>query len=176
MRCTVSLPFPALDALLDRHVRTSLILTGQSVGSRIRSAGLQGRFGANVMASAASPETPASPPPDIALGCVNYLPLPGFHCASPAVWCSLLGVSATSCNRLRTPGEGMRVGQALGLRHADFVSRDREVRIVPRPGNAAARLTASEIERSRNGAGTLAGRRSGMAVASHRGRIRDALV
>jgi integrase/recombinase XerD len=31
---------------------------------------------------------------------------------------------------------GMRVGQALGLRHADFVSRDREVRIVPRAGNA----------------------------------------
>ena len=31
---------------------------------------------------------------------------------------------------------GMRIGQALGLRHADFVSRDREVRIVPRAGNA----------------------------------------
>lgn len=31
---------------------------------------------------------------------------------------------------------GMRVGQALGLRHADFVSRDRQVRIVPRAGNA----------------------------------------
>lgn len=31
---------------------------------------------------------------------------------------------------------GMRVGQALGLRHCDFVSRDREVRIVPRPDNA----------------------------------------
>jgi integrase len=31
---------------------------------------------------------------------------------------------------------GMRVGQALGLRHADFVSRHREVRIVPRAGNA----------------------------------------
>lgn len=31
---------------------------------------------------------------------------------------------------------GMRVGQALGLRHADFVSRDREIRIVPRAGNA----------------------------------------
>jgi integrase/recombinase XerD len=31
---------------------------------------------------------------------------------------------------------GMRIGQALGLRHADFVSRDRQVRIVPRPGNA----------------------------------------
>lgn len=31
---------------------------------------------------------------------------------------------------------GMRVGQALGLRHADFVSRRREVHIVPRAGNA----------------------------------------
>jgi integrase len=31
---------------------------------------------------------------------------------------------------------GMRVGQALGLRHCDFVSRRREVRIVPRPDNA----------------------------------------
>jgi len=30
----------------------------------------------------------------------------------------------------------MRAGQALGLRHADFVSRRREVRIVPRAGNA----------------------------------------
>lgn len=31
---------------------------------------------------------------------------------------------------------GMRVGQALGLRHSDFVSRKREVRIVPRTDNA----------------------------------------
>lgn len=31
---------------------------------------------------------------------------------------------------------GMRVGQALGLRHADFVSRDRSLRIVPRADNA----------------------------------------
>jgi integrase/recombinase XerD len=31
---------------------------------------------------------------------------------------------------------GMRVGQALGLRHGDFVSRDRQVRIVARPDNA----------------------------------------
>jgi len=31
---------------------------------------------------------------------------------------------------------GMRVGQALGLRHSDFVSRDRHVRIVSRPDNA----------------------------------------
>jgi integrase len=31
---------------------------------------------------------------------------------------------------------GMRIGQALGLRHADFVSRAKEVRIVPRANNA----------------------------------------
>jgi integrase len=31
---------------------------------------------------------------------------------------------------------GMRIGQALGLRHADFVSRAKEVRIVPRAANA----------------------------------------
>jgi integrase/recombinase XerD len=31
---------------------------------------------------------------------------------------------------------GMRVGQALGLRHSDFVSRDRQVHIVPRDDNA----------------------------------------
>jgi len=31
---------------------------------------------------------------------------------------------------------GMRVGQALGLRHSDFVSHRRELRIVPRPDNA----------------------------------------
>jgi len=31
---------------------------------------------------------------------------------------------------------GMRIGQALGLRHSDFVSRDKQVRIVPRADNA----------------------------------------
>jgi integrase len=31
---------------------------------------------------------------------------------------------------------GMRIGQALGLRHADFVSRAKQVRIVPRADNA----------------------------------------
>lgn len=30
---------------------------------------------------------------------------------------------------------GMRIGQALGLRHSDFVSRAKQVRIVPRPDN-----------------------------------------
>lgn len=31
---------------------------------------------------------------------------------------------------------GMRIGQALGLRHSDFVSRDLQIRIVPRDDNA----------------------------------------
>jgi integrase/recombinase XerD len=31
---------------------------------------------------------------------------------------------------------GMRVGQALGLRHSDVVSREKTIRIVPRPDNA----------------------------------------
>lgn len=31
---------------------------------------------------------------------------------------------------------GIRIGQALGLRHSDFVSRRKEVHIVPRPDNA----------------------------------------
>jgi integrase/recombinase XerD len=33
-------------------------------------------------------------------------------------------------------GTGMRVGQALGLRHSDFVSHAREIHIVPRSDNA----------------------------------------
>jgi integrase/recombinase XerD len=48
---------------------------------------------------------------------------------------------------------GMRVGQALGLRHADFVSRAKEVRIVPRgdnptgPGPSCARPPWSRCRR-----------------------------
>ena len=48
-----------------------------------------------------------------------------------------------ACSRLRDrflfallAETGMRIGQALGLRHADFVSRQREVTIVPRTDNA----------------------------------------
>jgi integrase len=50
-----------------------------------------------------------------------------------------------ACDRLRDrflfallAETAMRIGQALGLRHADFVSRDRQVRIVPRADNANA--------------------------------------
>ncbi|MGH3573354.1 MAG: tyrosine-type recombinase/integrase [Pseudonocardiaceae bacterium] len=41
---------------------------------------------------------------------------------------------------------GMRIGQALGLRHADFVSRDRQLRIVPRSDNAnGARAKTADV-------------------------------
>ncbi len=49
----------------------------------------------------------------------------------------------TACTRLRDrfliallAETGMRIGQALGVRHADFVSRRREVTIIPRNDNA----------------------------------------
>ena len=70
----------------------------------------------------------------------------------------VLGVEETAvilaaCTRLRDrflfallAETGMRVGQALGLRHEDFVSRRREVRIVPRADNAnGARAKCSSL-------------------------------
>jgi integrase len=54
-----------------------------------------------------------------------------------------VGVLLAACEHVRDrfliallAETGMRIGQALGLRHADFVSRERTVRIVPRPDNA----------------------------------------
>ncbi len=53
-----------------------------------------------------------------------------------------IGVLLAACEHLRDrfliallAETGMRIGQALGLRHADFVSRERTVRIVPRLDN-----------------------------------------
>jgi len=54
-----------------------------------------------------------------------------------------IAVILAACERLRDrflfallAETGMRVGQALGLRHEDFVSRERRVAIVPRADNA----------------------------------------
>jgi integrase/recombinase XerD len=54
-----------------------------------------------------------------------------------------IGVLLAACDRLRDrlllavlAETGMRIGQALGLRHADIVSPARELRIVPRADNA----------------------------------------
>jgi integrase len=60
-----------------------------------------------------------------------------------------------ACTRLRDrflfallAETGMRIGQALGLRHADFVSRRREVTIVPRDDNVnGARVSRSLLYR-----------------------------
>ena len=41
---------------------------------------------------------------------------------------------------------GMRIGQALGLRHGDFVSRDLAVHIVPRKDNANGARTKTRYE------------------------------
>jgi hypothetical protein len=52
----------------------------------------------------------------------------------------------------------MRVGQALGLRHGDFVSRRREVRIVARPDNAngaRAKLRSAAVMPGVDAAGAL---------------------
>ena len=59
----------------------------------------------------------------------------------------------TACTRLRDrfllallAETGMRIGQALGLRHSDFVSRRRELVIVPRTDNAnGARAKTSTV-------------------------------
>jgi integrase len=54
-----------------------------------------------------------------------------------------IGTLVAACDRLRDrlllavlAETGMRVGQALGLRHADIASQAREIRIVPRADNA----------------------------------------
>ena len=58
-----------------------------------------------------------------------------------------------ACTRLRDrflfallAETGMRIGQALGLRHADFVSRRREVTIVPRDDNANGARAKTRVE------------------------------
>jgi hypothetical protein len=61
--------------------------------------------------TAASPETPAPPPPDLVLSCVNVYqqrtPHPGRRAVKPRKW----QVSATSCDKLRTPGEASAPGK-----------------------------------------------------------------
>ena len=57
----------------------------------------------------------------------------------------LLAVSYTHLAQRRADPH-CRLGQALGLRHADVVSRDRQIRIVPRADNAnGARAKTSAI-------------------------------
>src|SRR5664280_713097 len=48
-------------------------------------------------------------------------------------------VHATSCNTQSTPGEGMRIGEALGLRHEDLNIAEPRVSIVARDNDNRAR-------------------------------------
>jgi integrase/recombinase XerD len=56
--------------------------------------------------------------------------------APPRFWRHARGCVTASCSRYWPYETGIRIGQALGLRHADFVSRRRVVTIVPRDDNA----------------------------------------
>ncbi len=52
-----------------------------------------------------------------------------------AIWRIWPGSSAHRTRCALLAETGMRIGQALGLRHEDFVSRERRVMIVPRVDN-----------------------------------------
>ena len=67
--------------------------------------------------------------------------LPTLRFTSKAVWRRWLAANHSSSS-------GIRIGQALGLRHSDFVSRSRELHIVPRTDNAngaRAKVTATTV-------------------------------
>lgn len=49
---------------------------------------------------------------------------------------------ATSCNRSGIPGEGVRIGEALGLRHDDLAIAERQVTVEPRLNDNRARAKA----------------------------------
>lgn len=50
---------------------------------------------------------------------------------------------ATSCNRLRYPGEGIRIGEALGLRHEDLAAAEGELTVTPRVNDNQARAKSA---------------------------------
>jgi len=64
---------------------------------------------------------------------------------------------------------GVRIGQALGLRHSDFVSRDRQVRIVPRADNANG--ARAKVRRTHVGADH--DRAGAVVLGVHARRVRD---
>src|SRR5664280_1139305 len=68
----------------------------------------------------------------------NYQPR-APHPGRPAVKPQQHDVQATSCNTQLTPGEGMRIGEALGLRHEDLNIAEPRVSIVARDNDNRAR-------------------------------------
>ena len=126
---TVNRHLAALFGLYEFHARTGVALAASLVAWRRVPRGSYKPFLHHATKSRPVPTRP------IKLRVPRRLPAT----LAPEEVCAVLG----ACGRLRDrfliallAETGMRVGQALGLRHADFVSRRRECRIVPRPDNA----------------------------------------
>lgn len=113
----------------DHHARTGLAVASELVAWRRVSRGSYKPFLHHVTKGRPIPVRPVK----------LHVPRRAPATLEPEQIVSVLG----ACENLRDrflfsllAETGMRVGQALGLRHSDFVSRKREVHIVPRPDNA----------------------------------------
>jgi integrase/recombinase XerD len=126
---TVNRHLAALFGLYDFHTRTGVKLAADLVAWRRVPRGSYKPFLHHVTKGRPVPTRP------IKLRVPRRLPAT----LTPEEVCALLA----ACGRLRDrfliallAETGMRIGQALGLRHSDFVSRRRECHIVPRADNA----------------------------------------
>ncbi len=127
---TVNRHLAAVFALYDFHARRGLRVAAELVEWRRGGRGSYKAFLDGV--GGRSARTPRRP---VRLRAPRRLP----ETLSP----EQIAVLLTACEHLRDrlliallAETGMRVGQALGLRHSDFVSRDKTIRIVPRFDNA----------------------------------------
>ena len=112
----------------DHHARTGLAVAAGLVSLRRVSRGSYKPFLHHVTKGRPIPVRPVK----------LHVPRRAPHTLEPGQIVAILA----ACEHLRDrfllsllAETGMRVGQALGLRHADFVSRTREVHIVPRADN-----------------------------------------
>lgn len=126
---TVNRHLAALFGFYDFHARSGVVLAADLVAWRRVTRGSYKPFLHHVTRGRAVPTRP------VKLRVPRRLP------ATLSV--EDIAVILAACERLRDrflfallSETGMRVGQALGLRHEDFVSRQRRVMIVPRADNA----------------------------------------
>jgi transposase/integrase len=126
---TVNRHLAALFGFYDFHARSGVVLAADLVAWRRVSRGSYKPFLHHVTAGQPIPTRP------VKLRVPRRLP------ATLSV--EEITVILAACGRLRDrflfallAETGMRIGQALGLRHEDFVSRQRQVMIVPRDDNA----------------------------------------
>jgi len=126
---TVSRYLAGVFGFYDRHARTGLGTAAQLVSWRRISRGSYKPFLHHAAKGRPIPVRPVK----------LHVPRRAPHALEPGQIVAILA----ACEHLRDrfllsllAETGMRAGQALGLRHCDFVSRTREVHIVPRAGNA----------------------------------------